>query len=303
MTIKITSLDCAVYLGLKHHGDPINITQPASLEHLSHESLKFVSIFKENLLVMINKDSNCFFVVHQDYAGRVKGPHVLSSNPRLDFCKLCAHFFPKIRQAAIEDSAVIAKSAELGHNVYVGHNVVIEDGVKIGDNAVILHNVVISAGTVIGRNCLIKSGTIIGQKGFGFERDKDSIPVEFIHYGTVKIGDYVEVGALCTVVAGALSDTIIEDHCKIDDHVHIAHNVLVGSGSCIAACAEISGSVRIGRSSWLGPNCSIIDKISLGENSLVGIAANVISNFPDGSVLVGNPAKMIRVVNHGQKKS
>ena len=88
---------------------------------------------------------------------------------------------------------------------------------------------------------------MIGQRGFGFEREIDGKPVSFPHFGSVVIGDYVEIGALNTVVAGALSDTIIGDFVKTDDHVHIAHNVSIGDKTFITACSEISGSVSIGQ--------------------------------------------------------
>jgi UDP-3-O-[3-hydroxymyristoyl] glucosamine N-acyltransferase len=81
---------------------------------------------------------------------------------------------------------------------------------------------------------------------------------------------------------------------KIDDHVFIAHNVEVGENTLIIACAEISGSVTIGRGVWIGPNASIRDKVTIGDKALVGLGAVVTKNVVDNAVVAGNPAKFIR---------
>jgi UDP-3-O-[3-hydroxymyristoyl] glucosamine N-acyltransferase len=141
---------------------------------------------------------------------------------------------------------------------------------------------------------LIKSGTIIGQKGFNFEYDETGTPIPFTHFGQVIIGDNVELGALNTLVQGTLSNTVISDYVKTDDHVHIAHNVEIGFGTLIAACAEISGSVKIGSRTWLAPNCSIMDHIAIGNNVIVGLGSVVTKSVPDNVVVAGSPARKIR---------
>ncbi|MEX8192613.1 hypothetical protein AB6724_07150 [Comamonas guangdongensis] len=170
-------------------------------------------------------------------------------------------------------------------------------GVVIGARTIVLPFSYIGEGTIIGEDCIIKSGAVIGQDGFGFERDENNIPLRIVHLGNVIIGNNVEVGCVTTVCRGTLGNTIIEDSVKIDDHVHIAHNVVVGVGAMVIACAEVSGGVKIGAGAWVGPNSSIIQKVTIGENSLVGIAANVTKNVPDGVVVAGNPAKTLRSNN------
>jgi UDP-3-O-[3-hydroxymyristoyl] glucosamine N-acyltransferase len=293
---QLTSADCADFLGLTLHGGVVNIARVAGLSENCEAALKFVSVFQGRYLEQLNKNPNNFVIAHTDYAGYLSLPHVLSSNPRLDFCRLSGRFFPNMRSAGIEPSASFGINVIIGADTYIGHNVVIEDGVQIGDGSKILHNVVISEGCQIGSNCLIKSGTVIGQRGFGFERDVNGIPIEFPHYGKVVIGDYVEIGALNTIVAGALSDTVIEDHVKTDDHVHIAHNVRIRWGAFITACAEISGSVDIGEQAWVGPNCSVIDKASIGAKSFVGIGAVITKSVPENVVVAGNPGKVLRAI-------
>lgn len=167
-------------------------------------------------------------------------------------------------------------------------------GVVVGAYTVILPFAYVGEGTTIGENCIIKSGAVIAQDGFGFERDENNLPLRMIHLGNVVIGNNVEIGSLTTVCRGTLGNTVVEDFAKIDDHVHISHNVRVGIGAMVIACAEVSGGVKIGAGAWVGPNASIIQKMTIGKNSFVGIAANVTKNVPDDAVVAGNPARILR---------
>ena len=179
-----------------------------------------------------------------------------------------------------------AKVSKLSH---------IGEGVTIGENSCIDHFCVISDGVVIGRNCKIQSGTVIGEDGFGYERDESGIPIKITHLGTVIIEDNVEIGNCTVIDRGTLGNTIIKKNVKIDNLVHIAHNVVIEDNSLIIACSEISGGVIIGKGSWVGPNSSIIQKVKLGSDSFVGIGSNVIKDVENFAVVAGNPAKIIRM--------
>jgi len=291
---KLSSLVCAKYLDLPLHGANIPLLTLKSLHEDCKNAIKFVNIFKEDYLIVLNSNPDNFVIAHADYEGKLMIPHVISNNPRLDFCLIANHFFPIAFPPRIEKSAFIGNNVKIGDNVYIGHNCIIEDNVIIGSDSVIFHNVVISSGCTLGSKCVVKSGSVIGQKGFGFEYDSQGIPVTFPHYGKVIIGSHVEIGALNTIVAGGLTDTIIEDHVKTDDHVHIAHNCVVGHSSLITACVEISGSVKIGKKVWIGPNSSIIDKIIVGDNSTIGLGTVVTKSFEENSIVVGVPARLLR---------
>jgi UDP-3-O-[3-hydroxymyristoyl] glucosamine N-acyltransferase len=194
-----------------------------------------------------------------------------------------------IRIGFIKDTTppVIDPSASVSPLSFIG------TGVKIGARSIISPFVYIGDGAHIGSDCLIKSGAIIGQDGFGFERDENEIPLRLTHLGNVVICNNVEIGSLTTICRGTLDNTIINEHAKIDDHVHIAHNVVVGKGAMVVACAEISGGVSLGDFSWIGPNSSIIQKKNIGVRSFIGIGSNVLKNVPDGAVFAGNPAREI----------
>lgn len=173
----------------------------------------------------------------------------------------------------------------------VSPHAVVENGVTIGEGTRIGSLAVIKSGTRIGRYCDIRSGAVIGEAGFGFERDEQNRPLRMIHMGRVLIGDHVEIGSLTTVCRGALGDTVLEDHVKIDDHCHISHNCRIGRGAMLTACVEISGSVRVGANSWLAPGCSLVQKISIGEDAFIGIGAVVTRAVPAKARVFGNPAR------------
>ena len=275
-------------------GTNVALLRPSPISGNDAGAIKFAVRYSEDSLVALNANPDSFVVAAVDFSEHLQVPHVLSPNPRLDYCRLLSHFFPIEWPKRIESTAVVSPTAIIGGGAYVGHGVIIEDGVRIGDETVILHNTVIAAGVKIGTRCLIKSGTVVGQKGFGFERDANGNPVAFNHYGSVVIGDFVEIGALSTIAAGALVDTRISDYVKIDDHVFVAHNVVIGESSLIIAGAEISGGVSIGKRCWLGPNCSIIDGISIGDEAFIGIGAVVTKSVPPAVVVAGNPARVLR---------
>ena len=95
-----------------------------------------------------------------------------------------------------------------------------------------------------------------------------------------------------------MSDTIISDGVKIDNLVHIAHNVQIGKNTLIIAKSMIGGSTKIGKNCWIGPSSSIINQIEIGNNVIVGIGTNVLKSCPDFSVVAGNPGKIIRIIKN-----
>tara|TARA_R110000796_G_scaffold252626_1_gene388918 strand:- start:5007 stop:5876 length:870 start_codon:yes stop_codon:yes gene_type:complete len=214
--------------------------------------------------------------------------YILSNNPRLDFIRVLNFLQDEIGFSTWSEPSYIHPSA------IIGKNVVIEDGCRVGENTVIEHNVVLHSGTRIGNNSRIRSCSSIGGDGFGYERLKNGVPIRFPHLGGVLIGDNVEIGALNSISCGALSDTVIKNNVKTDNLVHIAHNCIIDESVLITACAELSGGVTVGKDAWIGPNVSIMQKVSIGEDALIGLGAVVTKNVPISSIFAGNPAKKIR---------
>jgi UDP-3-O-[3-hydroxymyristoyl] glucosamine N-acyltransferase len=216
---------------------------------------------------------------------------LFSDNPRLMFCRALNHFLSEPFVPQIADSAVIRTSKPLNRLVRIGAGCVISGDVTIGDRTEIEPLVTISGKVTIGCEVYIKSGTVIGQKGFGFERDDKGTPVLFPQLGGVRIGNRVEVGALNTIARGALGDTVVSDDVKTDDHVHIAHNVQIGPRCLITAGAVIAGSVRIGSDVWIGPNATTTIDIEIRRGAQISLGAVVVRNVKPGQRVSGNFAE------------
>lgn len=217
---------------------------------------------------------------------------ILTDDPRLLFAKVLANFVNNTETEGIHTTALIGRNCNIGDHVSIGAYSVIGDNVDIGDRTVIRDHVVIRNHVSIGCQCLIKSGSVIGEEGFGFAEDKDRTFVRLPHIGGVILGDHVEIGSLSTVCSGTLEPTMIGAWTKIDDHVHVAHNVVIESSCRITACVEISGSVTIGERVWIGPNSSILDCISIGDGAFIGAGANVLRSVSPMAKVIGIPAKV-----------
>ncbi|MBX3204154.1 MAG: hypothetical protein KF764_03745 [Labilithrix sp.] len=210
-----------------------------------------------------------------------------TERPRLDFVKALLWLDDRGGFERFELAPVIHPSVTIGGGTTLGR------GVVVGERTVIGHGVRIADGVRIGSHCHIKSGAVIGEDGFGFERDTDGTPLRMLHLGGVILGDRVEVGSLSTVCQGTLAPTILEDDVKVDDHVHIAHNCWIKKKTLVTACAELSGGVTVGEQSLVAPGSSVLENVHLGDRVLVGLGAVVLGNVPAGTVVVGNPARAL----------
>lgn len=292
--MAIRALEIAQFLGKEIIGSDREVIKPCSVDNCIDGGLVFVKKYDENILIKLSGRQELTAIVTEDYYGKLSCTYIISQNPRLDFAKVLQEFFVTNTVSGIADTAYIGSNVSLGENVAIGEYSIIGSNVIIGDGTEIRHHVVIGDNTVIGNNCLIKSNTVIGEEGFGFERDEKGVPIRIPHLGRVVIGDNVEIGALNTVMRGTIDDTIIEDNVKTDDHVHIGHNVQIGRGCLITACAELSGSARIGEKTWLGPNSSVMNGIHIGSNVLIGLGTVVTKSLPDNVVVAGCPARILR---------
>lgn len=276
-TVKASEL--AADLGLVLRGSNIDISQVQPFNNLGEGALCFATV---SLTVGALRTAVVIAPPGTVYGA---GAVIEAENPRLEFA----------RALTVLDRKVGFKTShappQLGKGAIISPSAVLGAGVVIGERSVIGHHVVIAEGVCIGEDCIIKSNTVIGEAGFGFERDASGKPIRILHLGNVVIGNRVELGSLNTVCRATLGSTVIEDDVKTDDHVHIAHNCRVRRGALITACAELSGGVDVGEYAWIGPNSSIIQKVTIGNNSFIGIASNVTKPVLDGVVVAGNPAR------------
>lgn len=286
--------DVAAFLGTQLQGQDLSLDRPASLAHLEPRAMVFAASFSGALAATLNAAADIFVIASQDYVGRLGCAHVVVARPRLAYIRAVQRFFaPARRPAEVASTARIGKNVTLGEGVRIGEYAVIGDRVSIGAHTEVRHHAVLADGVVVGKHCVIKSHAVIGEEGFGFEYDESGVPLRFPHLGSVRIGDHVEVGSSTVIARGTLDDTVVEDHVKFDDKTFVAHNVVIGAGTLVTACAEISGSVRIGKRVWIGPNASVIDKVAIGDGAFIGIAAAVTKDVATQIAVGGNPAKVL----------
>lgn len=271
----------------------------STLNDMKDNTILFINKYKEELVDKINSMKNTFILLRDEYRDCIsynENVYVFVKNPRFEYARLIDFILSKeeesykieaVNGSYIASSAHIDSSVKIEPGAFIGHNVTIGKGTKILSGAKIKANV------KIGENCIIRENCVIGGYGFGFEKDYEGKNFRIPHIGGVIIGNNVEIGAITTVCSGTISPTIIEDYAKIDDHVHIAHNVIIGENSIVTACAEVSGSCIIGKNTWLAPNTSIINGIKIGENVTIGMGAVVTKSVEDNQVMVGAPAEKL----------
>jgi len=226
---------------------------------------------------------------------------IVATKSKEVFFAILHHFWGAEKKPGfIGAGTFISPEAEIDSTVYVGYNCSIVGKVKIGANTVIENNVTVS-NAEIGENCLIHSGVVIGADGFGFAFGENGLPIKVEHFGGVIIGDRVEVGANTCVDRGTIENTTIYDDVKIDNLVHIAHNVVLQKGAVVVAGAIICGSVQLGEDSYVAPGGIVKNQLQVGNNAFVGLGAVVTKPVDDYSVVIGVPAKEIRKVKLGDK--
>lgn len=253
---------------------------------------------------------------HPAPSGSVRAVIVVDE-ARLALAKLTALFDPgPARCEGVHPTAVIASDAILGTGVSIGAYSVVGPRSRIGDGTVLLSQVTIGADVSIGEGSLIYAGTrigdrvilgmraivhanaVIGSDGFSFAPDLNSplafspgVAVTRVHsLGTVHIGDDVEIGACTTIDRSTLETTRIGRGTKIDNHVHIGHNVAIGESCIICGKVGISGSVTIGDRVRLGGGVGIGDHVKIGDQAVVAAGSGVATNIPAGTFVSGYPA-------------
>lgn len=210
--------------------------------------------------------------------------------------------------AAIAPFVVIGRDVVIGANARIASHVSIAEGARIGSDALIAAGARIGARVVIGDRAFIHSGAVIGCDGFSFVTPEKSAVEQIretlgdrgdaagqswtrIHsLGSVQIGDDVEIGANCAIDRGTIADTRIGRGTKLDNLVHIGHNVQVGEDTLLCGQVGIAGSARIGNRVVLGGQCGVSDNISVGDDVVAGGATKIFTNAPQGRVLMGSPA-------------
>jgi len=285
-----TSEDLSIVKDLKNIS-PINSASKSDISFCRFEGKSGIEI--------INKSSAGLLFIPkslEELCGSSKVLLLPCNYPRLEILKLISKFWHHCENDENYDfsnNRCIHNDSNIGKNVEVGPYTIIEAGVEINEGCKIGPNCHLS-NVKIGHNTKIGSSVTIGGSGYGFEDDPETGEVlDFPHIGEIKIGNNVSIGSNTCIDRGAIGDTIIGDDVKIDNLVHIAHNVSIGNRSKIIALAMIGGSVTIGDDCWISPSSTIRDWRKISEGALVGLGAVVTKDIESKAIVIGNPAKPI----------
>lgn len=205
--------------------------------------------------------------------------------------------------AVVEASASLGERVALGAHVVIGKNVrvgadtkiaagsVVGDDAIIGDSCILYSNVTLYNGCRVGNRVIVHAGTVIGSDGFGFAPKPDGTYEKIPQLGIVVLEDDVELGANCTVDRATMGQTTIKHGTKIDNMVHIAHNVTIGEHTVIAAQTGISGSTKVGKHVVLAGQVGIVGHIEIGDNSVILAQSGISKSIEPGKKWFGTPAK------------
>lgn len=239
--------------------------------------------------------------VPADFTEKIVSSQIRVTNPTKAFEQVVLKFAPPPIQfvPGIHPTAIVDPGAKLGRDVSIQPWVVIEAGARVGDRTVIGAGAYVGPETIIGPDCLIyprvtireririgagviiHSGAVIGADGFGFEIEQGQ-QKKVPQLGIVQIDDEVEIGANTTIDRARFGRTWIQQGAKIDNLVQIAHNVVIGKNSVIAAQVGIAGSVRIGERVMIGGQAGIIGHIEIADGTMIGAQTGVSKNLKGG---------------------
>lgn len=312
-SIAITAAAIAVQVEGRVIGDvgalvcriaPLDRAGPDELSFLAHS--RYTSWFATSQAGVV--------LVSPDLADTIGRPatRIVVARPTEAMVKMLAHFRrPEARTGGIHPTAVIAPTAVIGADVSVDAYAVIGDGVSIGDGSWIGPHAVVGDGTIVGRHVRIHAGATayafvelgdrvtlhagarVGRDGFGFIPGPNG-PVRIPHLGRCVLEHDVEVGANSCVDRGSVDDTIIGAGTKLDNLVHVAHNVRIGKGCFLAAQVGIAGSTRIGDGVQFGGQAGAGGHANIGSGATVAARAGAIADVLPGETVSGFPARKHR---------
>lgn len=278
-------------------GDLAFIANPKYEKYLAETSASAV-IISNKIARNPPKENQAFIVIDDAYTGFVFALEKLTPKSK----PLQAGVHPTaVAQSAVPESACVGANVFIGKNCVIGErvqiypNAVIMDDCAIGDDSVIYPNATIYNGSKIGARVIVHSGCVIGADGFGFAPQKDGSYKKIPQIGIVVIEDDVEIGANTCIDRATLGETRIEQGVKLDNLIQIAHNVVIGKHTVIAAQTGVSGSTKIGANCMIAGQVGFVGHIEIGNKITIGAQSGVAKSFlKEGEFLRGYPARPLR---------
>ncbi|GAB4327440.1 MAG: UDP-3-O-(3-hydroxymyristoyl)glucosamine N-acyltransferase [Flammeovirgaceae bacterium] len=310
--MKFSVNDIAKMLGGEVRGNGnLFISKAAKIQDGEEGSIAFLANMKYEEFIYSTKATAV--IVNQDFVPKqeVKATMIVVKDAYASFATLLDVYQKLLEnnKKGIEQPSFISSTASLGENIYVGAFVYIADNVKIGKNVKIYPHTYIGEGTsigdncsihagvkiyrnsVIGNDCTIQAGAVIGSEGFGFAPQTDGTYKTVPQIGNVVIEDNVDIGANTTIDRATIGSTIIRKGVKLDNLIQVAHNVIIGEHTVIAAQSGISGSTEIGKNAMIAGQVGFAGHIKIGDNAKIAAQSGISKSFEEnGVVLMGAPA-------------
>ncbi|MHC1480279.1 UDP-3-O-(3-hydroxymyristoyl)glucosamine N-acyltransferase [Frateuria aurantia] len=287
--------------GLELQGDGLTeIDHVAPLGTAGPRDLSFIS--SDRYAAELQSTAAGVVIVSPKLADQVKGTALVAANPHVAFARVAALFErPLDAPPGIHPTAIVAASAKVADTASIGPGCVIGEDSIIHDRAVLGPRCVIGADCVIGEDChlvssvtlvlrvrlgqrvLIHPGAVLGADGFGLALDGDHW-IKVPQLGGVLVGDDCEIGANTTIDRGALEDTILAEDVRLDDHVHIAHNVEIGAHTVMAGCVAVAGSAKIGSYCQFGARAGAFGHLQVADHVTLTGCAVAANSVPEAGV-------------------
>jgi len=303
--MKMTIAEIALFLGGTVIGaDDTIISDIRSIEEANEGDLTFIANKKYLKKLKLTKASAILVSAQSAADGKNL---IIVTDPYAALGKLLTLFYPLEHgrsgvspDAYIEDGAIVSSEATIFPRVFISKGARIDKGTviypgvfigrnsSIGENSTLYANVTVYHSCIIGKRVILHSGVVIGADGFSFASpgvNNTKVP----QVGFVQIDDDVEIGANTTIDRAALEKTWIQRNVKIDNLVQIAHNVVIGENSAIAAQVGISGSTKLGKSVIVGGQTVMVGHINIGDNVMIAANSKIHKDIKSGEIVGGAP--------------
>ena len=313
--MKFTATQIAALLAGTIDGNPnaevwnvakIEEGQPGMLSFLANPKYTSYIYETQSSVVIVNRD----FEPKQPVAATL----IRVDDAYASFAKLLA-FYDQMSQdkKGVSSLAFVSSTAKLGENLYLGEfafigenavlgnnvkvypQVYVGDGVRVGDNTILYPGVKLYRNTVIGQRCIVHAGAVLGGDGFGFAPQEDGHYEKIPQVGNVVVDDDVEIGANTTIDRSTMGSTRIHKGVKLDNLVHLAHNVEVGENSALAAQVGVSGSTHLGKNCVVGGQSGFVGHLHIADGSKFGGQSGIMGSIKqENQEFMGTPIQPLR---------
>jgi UDP-3-O-[3-hydroxymyristoyl] glucosamine N-acyltransferase len=279
-------------------GDDRTITGVASLDTAGPDDITFLA--NPKLRVQLAGTLAAAVILDSESEAHRNGPCLVTANPYASFVRVAELLHPEApvqpgihpgaviassavvaESARVDAGCVIGESARIGERAWIGPGCVIGEQSAIGADSRLHARVTVYPRVRVGERTRIHAGVVLGADGFGLVREEEGW-LRVPHLGGLRIGDDVDIGANTTIDRGTLEDTVIGNGVKLDNLIQIAHNVIVGDHTVMAACVGIAGSTRVGERCLIGGRANLFGHITIGDDATIAATSAVTRSVPPG---------------------